>query len=199
MDSATAVSREQSGVFYGWWIVAGAFAVRFMGFGAAYAFGAFFHSLHDEFGATRQEISLVFSLTAFLYFLVGAVSGRLADRIGPKLVIAAGGVFVGSGLLLAAVTTQLWQVYLTYSLGVGLGIGVSYVPSVGAVQRWFICQRGFASGLAVSGIGFGSLIMPPVAAALISAIGWCWTYVNVDRSHSPCHHGQCSLGYRTRP
>lgn len=45
------------------------------------------------------------------------------------------------------------QVYVTYSLGVGLGVGVAYVPAVGTVQRWFIRQRGLASGLAVFGIG----------------------------------------------
>jgi MFS family permease len=163
-------------IFYGWWVVVGAFIVMFMGFGAAYCFGSFFHALRDEFGATRREVSLVFSLTAFLYFLLGAVSGSVADRVGPRRVIAIGGTLVGLGLLLAATTQRLWQVYATYSLGVGLGVGIAYVPAVGAVQRWFIRQRGFASGLAVSGIGLGTLLMPPLAAALIPHFGWRWTY-----------------------
>jgi MFS family permease len=67
-------------------------------------------------------------------------------------------------------------VYITYSLGVGLGVGVAYVPAVGTVQRWFIRQRGLASGLAVSGIGLGTLVMPPVATVLIAWVGWRWTY-----------------------
>jgi len=170
------ISLPQQKTFSGWWVVAGAFAVMFMGFGAAYAFGSFFHSLRDEFGATRREISLVFSLTALLYFSLGALSGSLADRFGPRRIIAVGGLLVGLGLLLAATTHSLWQVYITYSLGVGLGVGAAYVPAVGAVQRWFIRQRGLASGLAVSGIGLGTLIMPPVAAALIAWVGWRWTY-----------------------
>jgi MFS family permease len=173
---ATAL-RSRSGVFYGWWVVAGTCAILFVGFGAVYAFGAFFRSLRDEFGATRQEISLVFALTGFLYFAVGAFSGRLADRIGPRVVIAAGGVLLGAGLLLAAVTQRLWQIYATYSLCVGLGVGLSYVPAVGAVQRWFIRQRGLASGLAVTGIALGNLLLPPIAATLIAAVGWRWAYV----------------------
>jgi MFS family permease len=189
-------------IFYGWWVVTGAFLVMFMGFGAAYSFGPFFHALHDEFGATRREISLVFSLTAFLYFLFGAVSGPVADRIGPRRVIATGGVLVAIGLLLAGTTQRLWQVYATYSLGVGVGVGIAYVPSVGAVQRWFIRQRGFASGLAVAGIGLGTLLMPPIAAALIPRFGWRWAYtifgiavllIMVPASwlieHSPDAHG----------
>jgi MFS family permease len=104
------------------------------------------------------------------------VSGRIADRVGPRRVIMLGGVLLGAGLLLASVTRSLWQIYLTYSLCVGVGIGLSYVPSVGAVQRWFIRRRGFASGLAVAGIGLGNLLFPPVAAVLIDAIGWRETY-----------------------
>lgn len=164
-------------LFYGWVVVAGSFVVMFMGFGAVYSFGAFFGSLQEEFGATRREVSLIFALTAFLYFGLGAVSGRLADRIGPRRVIMAGGVLLGLGLLLASATQALWQVYLSYSLCAGLGVGLSYVPAVGAVQRWFVRRRGFASGLAVAGIGLGNLVFPPLAAWLIRGAGWRETYL----------------------
>ena len=177
MKQDSALSTERSGLFYGWVVVAGAFVVMFMGFGAAYSLGAFFNSLRDEFGATRAEISFVSALAGFLYFSLGAVSGRLADRIGPRRVIVAGGVLLGAGLLLAATTRQLWQVYATFSLCVGLGVGFSYVPAIGTVQRWFVRRRGFASGLAVAGIGLGTLLFPPLAAVLIETAGWRAAYV----------------------
>jgi MFS family permease len=60
---------------------------------------------------------------------------------------------------------------------VGLGVGLTYVPAVGAVQRWFVRRRGFASGLAVAGIGAGNLVFPPLAAALIGAAGWRAAYL----------------------
>jgi len=167
---------KPTAIFPGWFVVAGAFLVMFMGFGAAYSFGPFFQSLRDEFGATRREIALIFSLTGFLYFLLGVVSGPLADRIGPRRVILAGGVLLGVGMLLAALTQELWQVYLTYSLCVGTGVGLTYVPAVGAVQRWFVRRRGFASGLAVAGIGLGTLLAPPAALALIETLGWRGAY-----------------------
>lgn len=176
MKTGSALRTQDSALFYGWVVVAGAFLVMFMGFGAAYSFGAFFHSLRDEFGATRREISLIFALTGFIYFGLGAISGRLADSVGPRRVIVAGGVLLGVGLLLASLTQQLWQVYLTYSLCVGVGVGLTYVPSIGTVQRWFVRRRGFASGLAVAGIGLGNLLFPPVAAALIDAAGWRAAY-----------------------
>lgn len=165
-----------SGVFYGWYIVGSTFTLLFLGFGAAYSFAAFFTSLRDEFDASRGDVSLVFAITGFLYFTLGAVSGTVADRVGPRRVAFAGVALVSVGLLLASQAQALWQVYFTYSLGVGVGVGLIYVPAVGAVQRWFTVRRGMASGIAVSGIGVGTLIMPPLAAALIDATSWRWAY-----------------------
>jgi MFS family permease len=66
---------------------------------------------------------------------------------------------------------------VAYGLGIGLGVGCSYVPALGAVQRWFVKRRGFASGLAVSGIGVGTLVMPPLASFCIEALGWRHAYL----------------------
>jgi MFS family permease len=172
-----APARTVARPFFGWMVVAGAFLVLFIGFGAAYSFAAFFQSLKDEFDATRGQLSLVFAITGALYFSLGAISGLLADRFGPRRVIATGVLLIAAGLLAASRAETLWQVYLTYSVGVGIGVGFAYVPAVGAVQRWFVRRRGFASGLAVAGIGIGTLAVPPLAAGLIDLTDWRTTYV----------------------
>ncbi|MET3376575.1 MFS family permease [Variovorax boronicumulans] len=163
--------------FHGWLVVAGAFAVMFVGFGCAYTFSAFLDALQRDFGASRGEVSLVFSLAGFLYFGLGVFSGPLADRWGARRLAVAGMVLVGLGLVLAGQARSLTQIFWAYGLGVGLGVGASYVPVLGAVQRWFVRQRGFASGLAVSGIGVGTLAMPPLASWLIDTLGWRDAYL----------------------
>ena len=147
-----------------------AFAVTFVGFGCAYTFSAFVEPLQQNFGASRGSVSLVFSLAGFLYFGLGIVSGPLADRFGPRLFAVAGMILTGLGLAAASVARTLPEIYAAYGLGVGLGVGCAYVPAIGAVQRWFVRRRGFASGLAVSGIGVGTLLMPPLASYLIARI-----------------------------
>lgn len=164
-------------VFYGWVVVAAAFAVCFVGFGCAYTFSAFVPALQRDFGASRGSVSLVFSLAGFLYFALGVVSGPLADRWGAQRLAMLGMLLVGGGLALAGMAHSLYTVYAAYGLGVGLGIGCAYVPALGAVQRWFVTRRGVASGLAVSDIGVGTLVMPPLATALIDALGWRNAYV----------------------
>jgi len=170
---------QRPGIFYGWWVVAAAFAITFVGFGSAYTFSAFLEQLQNEFGASRGSVSLVFSLAGFLYFGLGIVSGPLADRFGSRAFALAGMVLVGLGLALASVAQTLIQVYLAYGLGVGLGVGCAYVPAIGAVQRWFVRRRGFASGLAVAGIGVGTLVMPPLASYLIAIVGWRGAYLSL--------------------
>lgn len=167
----------QPRIFYGWLVVAAAFAITFIGFGCAYTFSAFLEPLEHEFGASRGSVSLVFSLAGFLYFGLGIVSGPLADRFGSRPLAITGMVLVGLGLALASAARSLAEVYAAYSLSVGLGVGCAYVPAIGAVQRWFVRRRGFASGLAVSGIGVGTLAMPPLASLLIASLGWRSAYL----------------------
>ena len=146
------MSRDTSSaprIFYGWFVVPAAFAVTFVGFGSAYTFSAFVESLQRDFGASRGSVSLVFSLAGFLYF------GARHHQRSPR------GSFwfppprrrrhdlTGLGLAAASAARNLPEVYAAYGLGVGLGVGCAYVPAIGAVQRWFVRRRGFASGLAV--------------------------------------------------
>ena len=164
-------------IFHGWFVVSAAFAVTFVGFGCAYTFSAFVEPLQRDFGASRGSVSLVFSLAGFLYFGLGIVSGPLADRFGSRRLAVAGMILTGLGLMAASAARSLWEVYAAYGLGVGLGVGCAYVPAIGAVQRWFVRRRGFASGLAVSGIGVGTLAMPPLASLLIDGLGWRGAYL----------------------
>jgi MFS transporter, OFA family, oxalate/formate antiporter len=164
-------------IFYGWFVVSAAFAVTFVGFGCAYTFSAFVESLQQDFGASRGSVSLVFSLAGFLYFGLGIVSGPLADRFGSRRLAVAGMILTGLGLAAASAARSLPEVYAAYGLGVGLGVGCAYVPAIGAVQRWFVRRRGFASGLAVSGIGVGTLVMPPLASLFIETWGWRGAYL----------------------
>ena len=168
---------QPRGIFYGWFVVAAAFVVMLIGFGSAYTFSAFVVPLQQEFAASRGSVSLVFSLAGFLYFSLGVISGPLADRFGVRPLAIAGMLCVGAGLAFAGLARSLNEVYLGYGLGVGLGAGLSYVPVIGTVQRWFSKHRGFASGIAVSGIGVGTLIMPPIAAMLIDLHGWRTAYL----------------------
>ena len=73
-------------------------------------------------------------------------------------------------------TNNIWLAYLTYGAGVGIGVACAYVPMVAVVGGWFERRRVAALGVAVAGIGVGTLVGSPTAEALVEAYGWRSSY-----------------------
>lgn len=163
--------------FHGWWVVGGAFSILFTAYGIQYSFGVFFAALRAEFAWSRASLAGAFSLYAFLYCVVGFVAGRLTDRWGPRVVIATGGLVLGGALMSLAAVSSLWQVYLLYGGVAALGMGSAYVPCNSTVVKWFVRRRGLAVGLATAGGSAGTFVLPPLAAWLVSTVGWRATYI----------------------
>lgn len=160
------------------WMMTGvSFVSMFVVYGVAYSFGAFFKPMAHEFGASPSATSAVFSITVCLWSLLGWPSGHYADRFGPGPVVAAGALAMGAGLIATAFIRHLWVGYLTYGVGVGIGVACAYVPVVAVVGGWFLRRRNTALGVAVAGIGCGTLSVAPITAALIVRLGWRDSYV----------------------
>jgi MFS family permease len=163
--------------FHGWRIVGAAFVVLFTAYGAQYCFGVFFSALRDEFGWSRASLSGVFSVYTFVYCVFGFAAGRLSDVLGPRRVIAAGGLVLGGALASMAAVYALWQPYVFYGLAAAIGMGTAYVPCNSTVVRWFVARRGLAVGLANTGASAGTLVLPPLAELAVGSLGWRGAYL----------------------
>ncbi len=161
----------------GWLTVVAAFLSSAVTLGTAYSFGAFFESMSEEFGSAAGETAVIFGITTFTFFWLSMVTGRILDRFGPRIVLTIGAVSLLVGLLLTSRVQSITIGYITYGAGVGIAAACGYVPMVAMVGGWFERQRAVAVGLAVAGIGAGTLIMSPLSAALIERFGWRDTYV----------------------
>lgn len=159
-------------IFPGWTVVAAAFSILFLTYGAQFSFGIFFSALVEEFGWRRGSISGVFGVYTAVYCGCALLAGRLTDRWSPRPVIASGGLLLGAALAAMSLVGQLWQVYLLYGLVAGLGMSTAYIPCSATVVRWFVRRRGLAVGIAASGGSAGTIVMPPLAQALVGAAGW---------------------------
>ena len=157
---------------YAWVVVWATFVSLGVIFGVAYSFAAFFDSFAAEFSAKRADVALVFGLTGLIYFAFGGIGGMLSDRFGARLICSLGMLCIAVGLLLTSFAQSLNAVYLFYSVGIGAGIALAYTPSIGNVQPWFTARRGLASGIASSGIGLGTLLVPLLAAMWIASMEW---------------------------
>lgn len=160
-------------VFHGWYVVFAAHLLLALIFGAAYSFGAFFSQIQASFNVGSFSVASVFSLTAFIYYLVGVFSGSLADRVSTRSVISAGVVLLALGFFVSSLASGSLQVFIvSFCVLVGLGVGLVYVPTVTAVQRWFVKHRSKASGLALAGTGVGTFVGPMAAGLLMQHFSW---------------------------
>jgi len=160
-------------IFYGWIIVAVAFVTMAIGVNARTSFSLLFPPILEEFGWDRAIVAGVFSFGFFASALVSPFSGRMVDRRGPRLVIEIGVVVLVAGLCLATLAREVWQLYATLGLLVGVGgnlLGYS-VQSV-ILPAWFARKRGLAIGIAFSGVGIGSIVLLPWLQAVIARDGW---------------------------
>lgn len=159
-----------------WWTVVATFFSSFVTLGIAYSFGAFFTDMADEFGSTKAATSVIFGITTFAFFWLSLVTGRLADRWGPRPVLLFGATSLLVGLLATSRVDSLEVGYITYGAGVGIAAATGYIPMVATVGGWFVHHRATAVGLAVAGIGAGTLVISPLSAALVDRYGWRDTY-----------------------
>jgi MFS family permease len=146
-------------------------------YGLRYSFSVFFPIILGEFKWSRASTAGIFSLHLVSYGLVSPISGRLADRFGPRRVIPVGAVIMGLGMIACSITSELWHFYLLYGVVVPVGICVSgwsqFVPTI---TRWFKKRRAAALGLASAGFAL-SFVLSSLTAPLIVYVGWRGTFV----------------------
>lgn len=158
--------------FYGWVITGLVFVNLAVAYGAQYSFGVFFPALIEEFKWNRQNLAGAFSLYTFIYSFLGIFLGRLTDRFGPRIVLLCGSICLGLGIGLISQVKAPWHLYVVYGLLASWGMSATYITANPLIVKWFIEKRGLAVGIAQSGLGVGIIVVPPVAGAMISALGW---------------------------
>ncbi|HXH84598.1 MAG TPA: MFS transporter [Candidatus Tectomicrobia bacterium] len=158
--------------FYGWVIVAVGIAVTCVGFGAMMSLTVFLQPIASAMGWSRTAVSTA----ALLNFLaMGAAAflwGALSDRFGARVVVLAGGLLLGLGLVTASRATTLAQFQLLFGVIVGAAAGSLYAPMTATTTRWFTRNRTLAVALVSAGLSFGSTFIAPLARWLISTWDW---------------------------
>lgn len=165
--------------FYGYIVVVLSFLIMMVSFGLMDSFGVFVKPLLGEFGWARATTSAAYSLSFLIFGFVGIVMGGLTDRFGPRAILTLCGLLLGLGYFLMSQVNSLWQLYLFEGIIVGIGMSALYAPVLSLIARWFIQRRGLMTGIVLSGLGIGQLVVPPILSRLISAYDWRLTYVFV--------------------
>lgn len=160
-------------LFYGWWLVGASFLVLLVTVGIGlYAPPVFLVPLQNHFGWSRAAIAGGGAVAALTVGIMGPLVGVWIDRYGPRRVMTIGALVMGCGFVLMSMIQSLWQLYALNVL-VAIGIAcVAWIPNQTLISNWFTRKRGRAMGITLAGIGFGGLIMPPLARFVKAELGW---------------------------
>jgi MFS family permease len=161
-------------VFYGWWIVILGSIIQAVGGGILYhSFTVFFLPLKRDLGVSTAAISLLYGAARLEGGVEGPIIGYLIDRWGPRVLVMAGAVLAGVGMILLATVQTYFSFFIVYIFIVSLGFNAGvYHPVSTAVNAWFIRRRALGLSITTAAGNIGGIVMPPLLSYLILDFGW---------------------------
>ncbi len=178
MRNITSILSGRRKVFYGWWLLAGSVVAMALGSGVSFwSFGLYISPLEDEFGWSRAQVSLGFSVSLLIGGLTGPFIGRWIDVRGPRLAIIVGATLTAATYILLATTSELWQWYAYNSLNAVSRQMMFFIPFQALISRWFDRRRGIALGILGTGFSLGGFVVVPLMQLVIDQVGWDGSFI----------------------
>jgi MFS family permease len=161
-----------------WLILAAAFTTFTVSAGLMHSYTVFLVAFVEQFGWSRGETSIAYSVSQLVAGGSSPVVGMLVDRLGPRRLLLLGGGLLVLGLLGSAFIHQLWQIVVLYGVVMTFGANcLGLVVFVPILSRYFVRHRGMAISIVQSANGFARALSAPLVQALILGIGWRSTYL----------------------
>jgi len=147
--------------------------VSFLFFGMLYGWSIFVAPLEAEFGWSRVETSVAYTISLVCYTLGLFFNGLLSKKMGIRFPGFMGTAMMVVGLAGSAFINSLGALYILYGVFWGSGIGLCYNSWLVVVVAWYPEKKGLASGVLLMGVGVGGLIIGTMIGAIINtSIGW---------------------------
>jgi len=150
-----------------WWQIVAAAVMMALVSPYQYVWSSLEGPLATELNTSLSALGFVFTAYVVMMALVQFPAGWWRDRYGPQAVTLVAGVFAGGGYIGLAFATELWQVYLTYSLG-AVGVGMVYTVAVNTAVKWFPDRRGLTTGIGTMAFAAGSAAFVPFIRFMIA-------------------------------
>jgi MFS family permease len=184
---------------YAWRRLALVLALMTIGSGAMYVIAVVLPAVQAEFGASRADASLPYTLMMVGFGLGGIAMGRLADRFGVMWVVLLGTVGLAAGFIVAGMSSSLTMFALVHGVLLGAcGSAATFAPLVADTSLWFVKRRGIAVAICASGNYAAGAIWPPIVQHFVESVGWRSTYVGLG-VFCAVTMPLLALGLRARP
>jgi len=134
-------------------------------------------AISEDLGMDNQAYALILNIFLVAYAIGQSVTGKMFDKIGTRMgFVVSIGVW-GIATVLHAFARGIAS-FSIFRIILGLGEAGNWPGAVKSNAEWFpVKERAIAQGLFNSGASLGSIVAPPLIAALWVAFGWEWTFV----------------------
>ena len=170
-----------------------------LGGSSMYVVSVVLPEVQRDFGVSRADASLPYTLMMLGFGAGGLAMGKLADKWGVHVALWIGAVGVGSGFVLAGLSPNIWLFALSHGLLMGLfGSSSTFAPLLADTSLWWNKRRGIAVGVCASGNYLAGSIWPALAQQGVETLGWRNTYIWIG---IVCGLGMACLAFlmRQRP
>ena len=160
--------------FFGWKTVIAGAIIACWGYGSwYYGMGALLIPLTTEFGWTRTQLTLAFSMRSIEGGLEGPIGGMLIDKYGERKITIISTIIACVGLIAVLFVKTIWQFVFVWGFIVSLGFNLGLYDTVNsAVAKWFHKDRSRAIGIVTIGGGLGAPVIVPVMTYIIENYSW---------------------------
>jgi MFS family permease len=169
MSKSQGLNREFN---YGWVVVGAGAMMTCVGFGAMLSLAVFLQPISNAMGWSRSGVSAAATIDFLCMGLAAFFWGALSDRFGTRIVVLAGSLLLGTGLIAASQASTLWQFQLSFGVLIGIAAGSFYAPMVAVASAWIEQHRSLAVALVSAGMGVAPLTVAPSASYLITTYDW---------------------------
>ncbi len=161
-------------MYFGWKTVIAGAIIACWGYGSwYYGMGALLLPLTQEFGWTRTQLTLAFSMRSIEGGLEGPIGGWLIDKYGERKITIISTIIACVGLVAVLYVKTIWQFVIVWGFIVSLGFNLGLYDTVNsAVAKWFHRDRSRAIGIVTIGGGLGAPVIVPIMAFIIQDYGW---------------------------
>src|SRR5579864_6017867 len=178
MSETSAASAARTDSDSAWLLLGGAFSAFTIGAALMHSYTVYLVSFIEEFGWSRAETSVAYSVSQIVAGASSPFVGALVDRLGPRRLLLLGGALLVAGLVGSSFVTALWQIIGLYGVVMTVGANcLGLVVFVPILSRQFQRRRGMAISVVQSANGFGRAISAPLVQFGVSGIGWRATYL----------------------
>lgn len=164
---------------YGWVMVVVVFVLSGLAFGSMASISVFLKPVSLEFGWSRGQTSLAYTVASLSSAAFGVIWGQVADKYGTRWFGFIGAICMSVILFLLSNMGSIYQFYLLYFLFGAMGSALLFSPLYANVGFWFRENPGLALGLAASGGAIGQAFIPHLSGILIESSGWKSAYMNL--------------------